>query len=179
MSSYRKAPEFIVEKWLNAKQPLSLAALKGKVVVAFAFQMLCPGCVEHSLPQAKRVREAFSADDVEVIGLHTVFEHHRAMGEESLKAFLHEYRINFPVAIDKPGIPGPIPQTMAAYHMQGTPTLLLIDRDGNLRRQFFGQAPDLPLGAEIMALIKQETSTMVDNSTTKANATVCTPEGCR
>ncbi|MCX4029866.1 redoxin domain-containing protein [Endozoicomonas sp. SM1973] len=179
MTHYRKAPELIVDQWLNTQHPLSLAKLKGKVVVVFAFQMLCPGCVEHSLPQAKRVRETFTTEDVEVIGLHTVFEHHEAMGKESLKAFLHEYRIKFPVAIDQPGIPSPIPQTMATYQMQGTPTLLLIDRDGNLRRQFFGQAPDMPLGAEIMALVKQETSTIVGNSTTTDHPTVCTPEGCR
>jgi hypothetical protein len=45
-----------------------------------------------------------------VIGLHTVFEHHSAMQEDSLRAFLHEYKVQFPVAIDKPGIAGdPMP----------------------------------------------------------------------
>jgi len=42
---------------------------------------------------------------------------------------------------------------MAAYRMQGTPTLLLIDRSGQLRRQVFGYLPDLQLGAEIMQLL--------------------------
>ena len=90
-----------------------------------------------------------------VLGLHTVFEHHDAMGPVSLKAFLHENRVTFPVAIDQPQMPGnPIPVTMQRYGMEGTPTMLLIDRDGNLRRQIFGHVPDLQLGAEIMALLK-------------------------
>jgi hypothetical protein len=42
---------------------------------------------------------------------------------------------------------------MEAYQMQGTPTLLLIDRAGRLRRQIFGHVPDLLLGAEIMRLV--------------------------
>ncbi len=33
--------------------------LKGKVVVLVAFQMLCPGSLRHSLPQAGRIARAF------------------------------------------------------------------------------------------------------------------------
>ncbi|MFC6489440.1 TlpA family protein disulfide reductase [Nitratireductor sp. GCM10026969] len=44
---------------------------------------------------------------------------------------------------------------MSAYGMQGTPTLILIDRKGRCRAQHFGHVPDLRLGAEIMALIAQ------------------------
>ena len=36
--------------------------------------------------------------------------------------------------------------------MQGTPTLLLVDRMGRLRRQRFGMLDDLRLGAEIATL---------------------------
>ena len=88
----RAAPPLIVSQWFNTDKPLSLEALRGKVVVIEAFQMLCPGCVSHALPQAQRVAAAFSTNDVAVIGLHTVFEHHEAMRPEALKAFLHEYR---------------------------------------------------------------------------------------
>ncbi len=52
-----------------------------------AFQMLCPGWVSHGLPQAKRIQQAFG-DDVAVLDLHTVFEHHEAMTPVSLEAFL-------------------------------------------------------------------------------------------
>lgn len=128
--------------------------LRGKVVVMEAFQMLCPGCASHGLPQTMRICETFSSDDVAVIGLHTVFEHHSAQGtKDALEAFLYEYKITFPVAIDAPSGEEAIPRTMRAYNMQGTPTLVLIDRQGQLRIQKFGAASDMALGAEIMSLI--------------------------
>ena len=148
------APELQTSDWLNTDQPVSLETLRGKVVLVEAFQMLCPGCVSHGLPQAVRVHRTFNRDDVAVIGLHTVFEHHGAQGSrEALAAFLHEYKIPFPVGIDSPSNRGGIPQTMARYGMQGTPTLILVDRRGRLRKQKFGLEDDLVLGAEIMSLI--------------------------
>lgn len=152
MPPLRAAPEWRIAQWFNTETLLTLAALRGRVVMACAFQMLCPGCVSHGLPQAQRVAQTFRAEDIAVIGLHTVFEHHDAMNPNALKAFLHEYRIGFPVGVDMPD-GGGIPHTMRAYAMQGTPTTLLIDREGRLRRQDFGHLPDLQLGAEIMALI--------------------------
>src|SRR3546814_10672833 len=86
-----------------------------------------------------------------VLGLHSVFEHREAQSPTSLEAFLHEYRIAFPVGVDAPGEPGGLPITMARYGMQGTPTLVLIDRKGHRRAQHFGHVPDLRLGAELMA----------------------------
>lgn len=118
--------------------------------------MLCPGCVSELIPQLRQAHTLFKGAEVSVLGLHTVFEHHDAMGPVSLKAFLHENRITFPVAIDQPQMPRtPLPSTMEIYAMQGTPTMLLIDRMGNLRRQTFGHMPDMQLGAEIMALLNE------------------------
>ncbi len=54
-----------------------------QVVVLHAFQMLCPGCVLHGTPLAQRIHDQFRAEDLTVIGLHSVFEHHDAMGPES------------------------------------------------------------------------------------------------
>ncbi len=168
----KKAPELQVSTWLNTPAPLSLEALRGKVVLVEAFQMLCPGCVSHALPQATRVAETFSSEDVVVIGLHTVFEHHEAQGTETaLKAFLHEYRLRFPVAIDMPSPSSRVPRTMAAYGMRGTPTLLLIDREGRLHNQTFGAVQDLVLGAEIATLLREP-------ATSTPEATADDPDGC-
>lgn len=151
----RPAPEWQVERWFNTPCALSVDALRGKVIVLEAFQMLCPGCVSHGLPQAQRVATAFAREQVVVIGLHTVFEHHAAMTPVSLQAFLHEYRISFPVAVDRAGMETSIPLTMQAYEMRGTPTLILIDAQGFIRHQHFGQVSDLLLGAQIAELVSQ------------------------
>jgi hypothetical protein len=81
-----------------------------------------------------------------VIGLHTVFEHHAAMTPVSLEAFLHEYQIAFPVGVDAAGEGHPIPKTMGAYGMRGTPSTIVIDRDGRIVRHSFGAEDDLALG---------------------------------
>jgi hypothetical protein len=118
--------------------------------------MLCPGCVSDLIPQLRKAHALFRNADVAVIGLHTVFEHHTAMEPVSLKAFLHENRITFPVGVDKPRYPAhPIPSTMQLYGMQGTPTMTLVDRRGNLRRMNFGHMDDMQLGAEVMALLNE------------------------
>ena len=36
-------PEWDVARWFNTQQPISLADLRGQVVVIHAFQMLSPG----------------------------------------------------------------------------------------------------------------------------------------
>ena len=144
-------PELAVTRWLNSEKPVTLAGLKGKVVVLIAFQMLCPGCVTEGLPQARKIRQRFSPDQVAVIGLHSVFEHHEVMTEKALEVFQHEYKWPFPIGIDKPDGNGP-PKTFATYQMQGTPSLLIFDRAGRLRRHYFGHPDDIRLAAEIMAL---------------------------
>jgi len=146
------APELVVTKWLNTNENLSLEKLRGKVIAIHTFQMLCPGCVLHGIPQAQKVSAIFDPDHIVVLGLHTVFEHHEGMQEKSLSAFLHEFRVRFPVAIDKPSDQQSIPQTMRLYDMQGTPSWLLIDRDGNLRHHIFGQIEDMTIGSEITKL---------------------------
>lgn len=157
MTPYERAPDWQVSQWFNAEEPLTLESLKGYVVVVHAFQMLCPGCVAHGIPQAKAIHHAFPPNRVRVIGLHTVFEHHEAMGAIALKAFLHEYRLGFPVGIDQPDPKGnPIPLTMQAYRLEGTPSLIIIDKAGDIRLHHFGQIDDLRVGAVIGQLLTEE-----------------------
>lgn len=151
---FRPAPAWSTSEWLNTYAPLTLQHLTGKVVMLHAFQMLCPGCVAQGIPQAQRVAALFTDAPLQVVGLHTVFEHHEAMRVESLRAFVHEYRIGFPVGVDAPPLEGDgIPQTMRAYGMRGTPTTVLIDAKGRLRGQFLGVHDDLLLGAELQTLL--------------------------
>jgi hypothetical protein len=144
-------PELSTAQWFNAPEPMTLAGLKGKVVLVLGFQMQCPGSLRHALPQVERIARAFSTDEVAVMGLHMVFENHKDMSPSLLEPFLKSENITIPVAVDAPNGSG-VPQTMQAFVMQGTPTLLLFDRQGRLRRHYLGAVDDLRLGAEIMAL---------------------------
>ena len=160
LSYCRPAPELNVTEWLNTDTPLSLADLKGQVVVLHTFQMLCPSCVTHSIPQAMQLHQFYQDEDVQVIGMHTVFEHHEVMTSEALKAFVAEYRIPFPIAIDKPALPeeGRRPSTMRKYQMEGTPTLVIIDQQGRIRLNHLGRLGNLEVGNFIGGLLSEKDS---------------------
>lgn len=150
------APEWRVSRWFNTDQPLDLDALRGRVIALHAFQMLCPGCVQAGLPQAQRIARTFDPARVSVIGLHTVFEHHDVMTPQALAAFIQEYRLDFPIGIDSPGDLAPLPLTMQSYAMRGTPSLILIDARGRLRKHSFGVEDDMRVGADIAFLLSEE-----------------------
>ncbi|TFH11109.1 MAG: redoxin domain-containing protein [Nitrosomonadales bacterium] len=174
------APELQTSGWLNTSGSITLASLLGKVVVLHSFQMLCPGCVQVGIPQAQRIYEEFDPEQVAVIGLHTVFEHHSVMGRDALEVFVHEYRIRFPIGIDKHDDQQQrLPLTMHAYQMQGTPTLILIDKAGQLRLHKFGHISDLTLGFSIGTLLSEK---IVSTETPKeifSNDANCDENGCR
>ncbi|MDE2365928.1 MAG: redoxin domain-containing protein [Betaproteobacteria bacterium] len=176
------APELQTSGWLNTDQPLTLAALRGKVVVLHTFQIFCPGCVQMGIPQAQRIYQEFDPDRVAVIGLHTVFEHHSVMGRDALEIFVHEYRLRFPIGIDRyDGEPQGVPLTMRAYRMQGTPTLVLIDKNGYVRLHKFGHVSDLTVGFSIGALLSEdagESGQIADAAEPGAENAACDADGC-
>jgi hypothetical protein len=164
MTTSTYAPELLVQTWFNTDRPLLLSGLRGRVVVLAAFQVLCPNSIGGGIPQAQRIYETFEPKDVAVIGLHATFEHHDAFNSAVLKAFIHEYRLKFPIALDQPNLASPIPQTMERYKMRGTPSLVLIDRHGLVRKHAFGAVDDLRIGAEIGALTQESASAALPRS---------------
>ncbi|MDJ0879718.1 MAG: TlpA disulfide reductase family protein [Halieaceae bacterium] len=153
---YTTTPDWVVSAWLNTPEALGPQSFPGRIVVLEAFQMLCPGCVSHGLPTLQRVRDSFKPEDVAVVGLHTVFEHHAIQGQrEALEAFIHEYRLDFPIGIDRQRQGQRLPETMAAYELRGTPSFVIFDREGRHRHQHFGIGSDLALGALIGQLLAE------------------------
>lgn len=172
------APPWSVDQWFGAPADFGLQALRGRVIALHTFQMLCPGCVTHGLPQAQRIRATFSSEDVAVVTLHTVFEHHDAMRPVSLAAFLHEYRIDLPVGVDSASDSGPVPQTMARYRLRGTPSLVLIDRQGRLRLNAFGRPEDMLVGAAIATLLAEPALSVESRPTSTLAEGGQAPAGC-
>jgi hypothetical protein len=151
MHDIHTAPELVVERWFNTPAPLTLAGLRKRVVLIYAFQMLCRGCVEHSIPQAKWAHGKFASVRLQVLGLHSVFERHDVMNAEALRMFVEQNGLHFPVAIDAPSPNSSIPQTMRRYDMQGTPTFVAIDASGRRRYQHFGHLG----GAQVEAIVAE------------------------
>ena len=155
MPEFSDAPALQVSRWFNTPRPITLESLRGRVVALHAFQMLCPGCVAHGLPQAGRMKQVFSGEQFTMIGLHTVFEHHRVMNDEALQVFINEYRLDFPIGADQANDFDGIPKTMSAFALRGTPSLVLLDRRGRIRFSHLGQADDMTVGAVVGRLLSE------------------------
>jgi hypothetical protein len=145
--------ELSVSEWFNTDSAVTLEQLKGRVVVVGAFQMLCPGCVSHSIPQLKKLHELSSDLPLTVIGLHTVFEHHQAMQPLALAAFIHEYRLSFPVGVAAYEGDSLMPKTMEDWHMRGTPSTFIFSAHGDLCLHQLGHIDDLQLGIFVGQLL--------------------------
>lgn len=171
------APELAVSEWFNTPAPITLAALRGRPVFLHSFQLLCPGCVSDALPQVRRIEQVFGKSDLQIIGLHTVFEHHAAMTPTTLRAFLHEYRITSPIGVDQVDGTSDIPVTMRRFGMRGTPSCVLIGRDGTIQHHAFGVEDDLALGARIAMALSGEQPIGKSEQQTETDGR-CTDDRC-
>jgi thiol-disulfide isomerase/thioredoxin len=118
------APEFPTGlDWLNTERPLTLAELRGKVVLLDFWTYGCINCM-HVIPDLKRLEEKY-AEELVVIGVHSAkFENE---GEtDNIRRIILRYELHHPVINDKQF------QVWSQYGAQAWPTFVLIDPDGNV-----------------------------------------------
>jgi len=69
----QKVPNFGVSEWVQGA-PTNFDQEKDHIVILEVFQVNCPGCFMHALPEAISIYNKFKDDGVRVIGLATAFE---------------------------------------------------------------------------------------------------------
>ena len=137
-SSGNQAPEWVISEWINSNG-LTLAGLRGKVVVIDFFQLWCPGCNKFSGPLMEKWNQQYSGrKDIQLVGIHTVFEGHSQQTPKRLRQYVKEKNITYPVGVDGQAANQRLPETMIRYHTRGTPEMAIIDRKGKIRFQHFG-----------------------------------------
>src|SRR6187401_3269874 len=83
--------------WLNTDKPLSIAALKGKVVLLDFWTYGCINCI-HIIPDLKKL-EAKYANQLVVIGVHSAkFKNEKAT--ENIRRIILRYGLEHPIAND-------------------------------------------------------------------------------
>jgi len=197
-----KAIDLEVEEWLGGPST-NISNELGRPILIKVFQVNCPGCFSHGIPEVLEVRQKFIDTPLLVWGLATAFEDFHINTFENLQRLIDtgevvgetlevlissgllnnnclDYSIPFPVAWDKViphhsddylldaqnFIKKDFPQfdnfptknqklitkqvvsylknkkfeakTFNAYQLQGTPSTLLIDKNGILRGKWFG-----------------------------------------
>jgi thiol-disulfide isomerase/thioredoxin len=130
--------------WLNTTAPLSLAALRGKVVLLDFWTYGCVNCM-HVLPDLKRL-EAKYRDELVVIGVHSPkFENEKSV--ENLRRIVQRYGIAHPVAQDADF------RIWRAYTVRAWPTLVLIDPAGYVVATAPGEGHGAALDRVIAAVV--------------------------
>lgn len=69
----KPAPKLDVDQWFQGP-PCDLHSLIGEVVLIEVFQVNCPGCFAHALPEAARLHETYQTRGLTVLGIATAFE---------------------------------------------------------------------------------------------------------
>ena len=117
-----RAPELVGEAgWLNTDRPLSLAALRGKIILLDFWTYCCINCM-HVLPDLKRLEEKYPRELV-VIGVHSAkFTNERET--ENIRQAILRYEIVHPVVNDRNFV------NWRAYGVRAWPTLMVIDAEG-------------------------------------------------
>ena len=201
------APDIQVDTWLQG-DPANFSTLRGRVVLVEVFQVNCPGCFVHALPEVLHLYQRYHDSGLEVIGLATAFEDFdkntlgnlerlvntgeligeplRQLGKAGLlvdnrldyelpfaigmdvlienrsivdEAAIHHFIINQLPDYDNWPDERKQPvyekarayleskthsaQTFETYRLQGTPSSILVDRDGILREVSFGYVDHL------------------------------------
>src|SRR5215212_5698187 len=117
-----RAPEITGGRgWLNTDKPLSIAGLKGKVILLDFWTYGCINCV-HIIPDLKRLEKKY-ADQLVVIGVHSAkFDNEKET--ENLRRIILRYEIEHPVVNDAHFA------IWQAYGVRAWPTQVLIDPSG-------------------------------------------------
>ena len=201
----QKTPNFAVSDWVQGA-PTNFDQEKDHIVLVEVFQVNCPGCFMHALPEAINIYNKYKDEGVRVIGIATAFEDYDKNTLDNLKMLVEtgevvgetksalsmygqlqtgnklHYKIPFPLAMDKltkidgkvsdekimQFIYGQIPEfdsqseeyrkqiiqrvrdymktkeysaeTFEKFALQGTPSMIIVDRKGILRDVSFGQS---------------------------------------
>jgi thiol-disulfide isomerase/thioredoxin/sugar lactone lactonase YvrE len=131
--------------WLNVPAPLSLAALRGKVVLLDFWTYGCINCM-HILPGLRRLEAKYRRELV-VIGVHSAkFANERK--SENIRHILVRYDIDHPVANDARFA------IWRAYGARAWPTLVLIDPEGYVVATASGEGKTDALDRAIAAVIQ-------------------------
>jgi cytochrome c biogenesis protein CcdA/thiol-disulfide isomerase/thioredoxin len=129
-----QAPEFQgIEAWLNTTngRPLSLAGLRGRVVLIDFWTYSCINCLR-TLPHLKAWDTAYRSAGLTIVGVHTPeFGFERV--PDNVRSAVGRLGLRYPIALDT-GY-----KTWTAYHNQYWPAKYLIDRSGRIRYTHFGE----------------------------------------
>ena len=131
LPDYGPAPELTkITAWLNSV-PLSLAALRGRVVLLDFWTYSCINCLR-TLPHIKRWDDRYRDSGLVILGVHTPeFAFEREL--DNVRENVSRLGLRYPIALDNEF------GTWNAWRNQYWPAKYLIDRSGHVLYYHFGK----------------------------------------
>jgi cytochrome c biogenesis protein CcdA/thiol-disulfide isomerase/thioredoxin len=156
------APNFAgIDHWLNSK-PLTMAGLRGKVVLVDFWTYSCINCIR-TLPYVEGWYQKYAAEGLVIVGVHTpefAFEHDTG----NVAAAIARFGITYPVAQDNEY------STWSAFGNEYWPADYLIDATGHIRSQHFGEGGYNQTESEIRALLAEAGKSVLPSAAPAAAA---------
>ena len=143
----RPAPEITAPTWLNS-QPLTLAELKGKVVMLKFWTFGCYNC-NNVEPYVKAWYKTYKDKGLEVIAVHSPeFNYEKSI--KNVKKYIQDKGVTYPIAIDNDFI------TWHKYQNRAWPTMYLIDKHGFIRHKRIGEGGYTTMESMIQKLLAEK-----------------------
>lgn len=124
------APDVEVTQWMNT-DPISLADLRGKVVIVDFWTYSCINCIR-TLPVLNKWHTEYADDGLVIIGVHAP-EFSFEQKADNVQKAIAQYGIEYPVGLDNNY------DTWNAYSNRYWPAKYFIDKSGKVRHTHFGE----------------------------------------
>jgi thiol-disulfide isomerase/thioredoxin len=150
LRDYGAAPGFTgLGQWINTpgERPLSMAGLRGKVVLIDFWTYSCINCLR-TLPHLRAWDKTYREQGLSIVGVHTpefAFEH----VEDNVRSAVKRLDLDYAVAMDNDF------GTWSAYQNRYWPAKYLIDSRGHIRYAHFGEGAYDTTESNIRALLTQ------------------------
>ncbi len=130
----RSAPEWTNATWLNARAPITLSSLEGRVVLLNFWTYACYNCT-NTVPALVRIDQRYRDRGLSVLGIHSPeFPPHGGEHDTTnVRKALTRQSITYPVAMDNDHA------TWNKYGIRYWPSFVLIDKRGKVRYEGYGE----------------------------------------
>jgi thiol-disulfide isomerase/thioredoxin len=156
-SQFKLAPELTnVNGYINS-EPITLADLRGKVVLVDFWTYSCINCIR-TIPYLNAWHEKYADNGLVIVGVHTPeFEFEKDYN--NVKAAVEKFDIKYPVAQDNEKA------TWEAYENRYWPRKYLIDNEGYIRYDHIGEGAYAETEKVIQSLLAERTQYIGANVT--------------